>query len=76
MSKCPDLDDVAETSPLAKSELVALRTGYDSLRHALQEACIMRAALCRNGGDDEPPKDPATWDRPLQRWLKALKGEA
>jgi len=61
------------SGPNEKNELLVLAAQeIDRLRNALSEACEMRASLCRNSDDDEPPQDPATWDKPLKRWLEAL----
>ena len=61
------------SGPSDKNELLVLAAQeIDRLRIALQEACELRAKLCRNGDDDEPPTDPSTYDRPLKRWLFAL----
>jgi hypothetical protein len=63
------------SGPNEKNELLVLAAQeIDRLRIALQEACELRAALCRNGDDDEPPTDPSTYDRALKRWIFAMNG--
>lgn len=65
------------SGPNEKNELLVLAAQeIERLRIALHEACELRAALCRNGDDDEPPQDPATWDKPLKRWLAVLTPNA